>query len=66
MEYNRPLQTCWRKAVEMGRLMIGIPDYETYVDHMRRIHPAEPVMSYEQFFNERMAARYRNGGGRCC
>jgi uncharacterized short protein YbdD (DUF466 family) len=46
--------------------MIGIPDYDTYVDHMRRIHPAEPVMSYEQFFNERMAARYRNGGGRCC
>ena len=29
-----------------ARLMIGVPDYETYVAHRRANHPQEPVMSY--------------------
>ncbi|MFL5350819.1 MAG: YbdD/YjiX family protein [Hyalangium sp.] len=56
----------WRKAVQTARLIIGVPDYDTYVEHMRAHHPERPVMSYPEFFNERMQARYRGGGGRCC
>ncbi|MEM5389923.1 YbdD/YjiX family protein [Paraburkholderia phymatum] len=48
------------------RLMVGLPDYETYVSHMRRIHPDRDVMSYEEFFRERQAARYRGRTGKCC
>jgi uncharacterized short protein YbdD (DUF466 family) len=47
-------------------LIIGVPDYDTYVQHMRLHHPERPVMSYPEFFDERMRARYRSGGGRCC
>jgi uncharacterized short protein YbdD (DUF466 family) len=60
------LQACWRKAVQLGRSMIGVPDYDTYVAHLRNVHPDWPVPSYEQFFRERMQARYANGRGRCC
>ena len=60
------LQRWWRRAVQAARLLIGVPDYDTYVEHLRRHHPERPVMSYEEFFNERMQARYRGGGGRCC
>ncbi len=56
----------WRRAVQTARLLIGVPDYDTYVEHMRLRHPERPVMSYAQFFDERMRARYRGGGGRCC
>ena len=56
----------WRRAVQTARLLIGVPDYDTYVAHVRARHPERPVMSYEEFFAERMRARYRNGGGRCC
>lgn len=56
----------WRRAVQTARLIIGVPDYDTYVEHVRRHHPERPVMSYEEFFDERMRARYRGGGGRCC
>jgi uncharacterized short protein YbdD (DUF466 family) len=52
-----------------ARLMIGIPDYETYVEHRRAFHPHDPVMSYEEFFRERQDARYAVGKGRfrgCC
>jgi uncharacterized short protein YbdD (DUF466 family) len=54
---------------QAARLMVGIPDYETYVEHRRTFHPGEPVMTYEEFFRERQNKRYGVGGGtvsRCC
>ncbi|MFC5473167.1 YbdD/YjiX family protein [Paraherbaspirillum soli] len=50
------------------RLMVGVPEYSTYVTHMETNHPDQPVMSYEEFFRERQEARYGGNGriGRCC
>ena len=56
------LSHLWRRAVQTARLMVGIPDYETYLDHRRMHHPTEPVMSYVEFFRERQKARYGAGG----
>jgi uncharacterized short protein YbdD (DUF466 family) len=56
-------------TVRAARLMVGIPDYDTYVQHWRTVHPGLPVMSYEEFFIERQNARYGVGKGRmfrCC
>ncbi len=58
-----------RDAAKTARLMVGMPDYETYVAHRRTAHPGEPVMSYKAFFRERQANRYGEGSGkisRCC
>ncbi|MBZ2206985.1 YbdD/YjiX family protein [Massilia sp. RP-1-19] len=49
------------------RLMVGLPEYDTYVSHMETTHPGQPMMTYEEFFRERQEARYgsaRSGG--CC
>ena len=35
-----------------ARLMIGIPDYETYVAHRRTNHPDQPIMTYVEFVRE--------------
>ncbi|MBD5803935.1 hypothetical protein AZOA_33780 [Azoarcus sp. Aa7] len=51
---------------QAARLMVGLPDYDTYVAHMKATHPDQPVMSYEEFFRERQEARYGGGTGRCC
>ena len=51
---------------QAARLMVGLPDYDTYVAHMKAKHPDKPVMSYEEFFRERQEARYGGGSGRCC
>lgn len=40
------------------RLMVGVPDYENDVEHMRRTHPDQEPMTYEAFFRERQDARY--------
>lgn len=49
------------------RLMVGVPDYDTYLEHMRRNHPEQTPMDYPTFFRERQQARY-GGRGRigCC
>ncbi len=57
------------KLREGARLMVGQPDYEIYVAHRGRSHPDEPVMSREQFFLDRQARRFGEGGSRalrCC
>ena len=69
-------QRLWRRLKHMGirlrqvgYLMVGMPDYDNYVEHMRRCHPEQPVMSYSEFFRDRQQARYGGGKGRpvrCC
>ena len=56
----------WRRAVQVARLSIGVPDYETYVRHLRMHHPERAVPDYAEFFRQRQDARYRNGGTRGC
>jgi uncharacterized short protein YbdD (DUF466 family) len=58
------------KCVCQGaRLMVGVPDYDTYTEHMRRLHPDKPLMTHAEFFRERQSARYgesARSGFRCC
>jgi uncharacterized short protein YbdD (DUF466 family) len=56
-------------VTQTARLMVGVPDYQTYVTHTRTTQPDKPVMKYEEFFRERQTARYAIGKGRfrgCC
>jgi uncharacterized short protein YbdD (DUF466 family) len=50
-------------------LMVGQPDYNVYEKHRRENHPGDPIMSREEFFLERQARRFGEGGERafrCC
>jgi len=53
---------------QTARLMVGLPDYDNYLNHMQITHPEQTVMSYEEFFRERQEARYGSKGrlARCC
>ena len=57
------LMQWWRAST---RLACGVPDYETFVAHLRRVHPERAVPTYEEFFDERQRARYGAGRSRCC
>ncbi|GAB3384275.1 MULTISPECIES: YbdD/YjiX family protein [Massilia] len=48
------------------RLMVGLPEYDTYVSHMERTHPDQTPMTYEEFFRERQEARYGGKRATCC
>jgi uncharacterized short protein YbdD (DUF466 family) len=50
-------------------LLVGVPSYEKYVEHMEIHHPGEPIQSRKEFFCEAQNARYNGKDGkvsRCC
>lgn len=60
------LRRGWRLLAQAARLAVGIPDYDTYVAHVRARHPERTPMDRAAFFSERMQARYGRGRSRCC
>jgi uncharacterized short protein YbdD (DUF466 family) len=55
-----------RAIARVIRQIIGVPDYERYVAHLRVAHPGCTPVSREAFMQERLAARYDRPGSRCC
>jgi uncharacterized short protein YbdD (DUF466 family) len=58
-----------RCACDTARLMVGVPNYDTYRAHMAATHPDQAPMSYAEFFRDRQDARFgakKGGGFRCC
>ncbi len=50
-------------------LLVGVPSYEIYVEHMKKHHPEEEIVCQKQFFAEAQEARFNAKGGkisRCC
>lgn len=48
---------------QAAKMMIGVPDYDNYVEHMRITHPDQTPMTYEEFFRERRRPLRRQGRG---
>ena len=66
MSLRDSIAGAWRLSRQLGRSVIGVPDYDAYVAHCRAHHPDRAPMPYAEFFAERQQARYRGTGGRCC
>ena len=48
------------------RLVLGAPDYERYVAHVREAQPECTPLTRAQFERDRLDARYARPGSRCC
>ncbi|WBF65859.1 MAG: YbdD/YjiX family protein [Candidatus Kinetoplastibacterium crithidii] len=49
------------------RLMVGIQDYDQYINHMKKNHPDKSPLSYEDFFKACQDSKYgANGNIKCC
>lgn len=69
MNGRRPLAfaaQAWQRAVQSARLMVGMPDYDAYVSHMRERHPERVPLTRAAFFRVAQDARYGGRTGRCC
>ncbi len=66
MPFAERLRGLWRWLAQTGRLIVGVPDYDLYLAHMRRRHPERAPMTREAFFADRLQARYARGTSRCC
>jgi uncharacterized short protein YbdD (DUF466 family) len=54
------------RATAVTRRIIGVPDYDRYVEHMRVRHPDRALLSREEFVRTCMESRYNQPGSRCC
>jgi uncharacterized short protein YbdD (DUF466 family) len=55
-----------RSALRVVRAIIGAPDYERYVAHMRDHHPECQIATRDEFMRQRLESRYSKPGARCC
>ncbi|HJP86539.1 MAG TPA: YbdD/YjiX family protein [Gemmatimonadaceae bacterium] len=53
------------RATSVVRAILGVPNYDRYLAHMRSVHPGDRVMSETEFRHTRMNDRY-NRTSRCC
>ncbi|HQR04099.1 MAG: YbdD/YjiX family protein [Proteobacteria bacterium] len=63
---SRAIRSQAHQLARIARMMVGVPDYGQYLEHMRRTHPELEPMSYEAFFVNRQQARYGRGRSGCC
>ena len=54
------------RTLKVVRTVIGAPDYDRYVAHMRDHHPECEVASRDEFMRQRLETRYSRPGSRCC
>ncbi len=55
-----------QRCAAVVRRIIGVPDYATYLAHMRAHHPDAEPMTPREFEHSRMHDRYSRPGTRCC
>jgi uncharacterized short protein YbdD (DUF466 family) len=53
-------------AVAVVQRVLGAPDYELYVAHLRDRHPDVEPLERSAFYRARLEARYDRPGARCC
>jgi uncharacterized short protein YbdD (DUF466 family) len=56
----------WEWFVALVCKIIGVPDYDTYKQHMARCHPDQAPMTEAEFAEERLTTKYSKPGQRCC
>ena len=54
------------RAIAVLRRIVGVPDYDRYVAHMRERHPEQTPLSAREFEQRCQEDRYNRPGTRCC
>ena len=60
------ISSFFSRTASVVRAVLGVPDYERYLSHMRSAHPGDRVMSETEFKHTRMSDRYNGPGSKCC
>jgi uncharacterized short protein YbdD (DUF466 family) len=64
-----PVSRFFRRLADLARALrriIGAPDYEAYVAHLRARHPDTEPLTCDQFYRVHFEDRYNRPGAKCC
>lgn len=59
----KTIQIIWQRLQQSFRLMVGVPDYQTYLQHMAKHHADLVPMDEKTFYRYCVDARYPSAGG---
>jgi uncharacterized short protein YbdD (DUF466 family) len=59
----KTIQIIWQRLQQSFRLMVGVPDYQTYLQHMAHHHADLTPMDERTFYRYCVDARYPSAGG---
>jgi uncharacterized short protein YbdD (DUF466 family) len=54
------------QLIDAIRKIAGMPNYASYVEHLRRFHPQATIPTERQYYAEFVQNRYGDGPTRCC
>ena len=54
------------KSERFFHLLVGMPSYDKYLEHMRDFHPDIEPKTRAQFFKDAQDSRYNGKTNRCC
>jgi uncharacterized short protein YbdD (DUF466 family) len=46
--------------------IVGMPNYEAYLEHLRTHHPECQLPNEREYFDDYLKGRYGSGFSRCC
>jgi len=55
-----------RRLAWIVQRVVGVPDYDRYVAHVRDCHPGTTPVSRREFDESRLHDKYTRPGQRCC
>ncbi len=56
----------YKRSDRFLHLLVGMPSYDKYLEHMRTHHPDKVPKTQKEFFADALEAKYGAGGAKCC
>lgn len=61
----KKLKALYAKSDRFTHLLVGIPSYSKYLEHIKTKHPEAIPKTQKEFFKEVMAQKYGAGSSKC-
>lgn len=59
------VRTIYQRSDRFLHLLVGMPSYDKYLEHMRLNHPEEIPKTQREFFKDAMERKYGAGRTKC-
>lgn len=61
----KSLKKIYKKSDRFFHLLVGMPSYDKYLEHMKIHHPDKIPKTQKEFFKEAMDNKYGPGSSKC-
>lgn len=63
--FGERVYALYKRSDRFLHLLVGMPSYDKYVEHMRLHHPDKIPKTQKEFFKEALEKKYGAGSAKC-